>query len=216
MNEKFFDLSREKQDRMINGAIEVFAMNGFKHASTDDMVKAVNVSKGLWFHYFGSKIGLYNFVYGYSVKYVTLELSSILDPNEKNFFEVMKQIEFTKMRISKKYPYMMQFLEQAAREVDEDVRAQIAEDQTFYQEKMNSFIKNADIFEIEEKAQKEKIKKLVQYTINGMMKEHSYAGDDQEAVYKEVRNYIDFVKEITKPVAKEQVAKDENEKTVAS
>ena len=25
MNEKFFDLAREKQDRMINGAIEVFA-----------------------------------------------------------------------------------------------------------------------------------------------------------------------------------------------
>ena len=56
MNDKFFDLSREKQDRMINGAIEVFAKNGFKHASTDDMVKAVDVSKGLWFHYFGSKL----------------------------------------------------------------------------------------------------------------------------------------------------------------
>ena len=41
MNEKFFDLAREKQDRMINGAIEIFAKNGYKHASTDDMVKAV-------------------------------------------------------------------------------------------------------------------------------------------------------------------------------
>ena len=30
MNEKFFDLAREKQDRMINGAIEVFAKNGAK------------------------------------------------------------------------------------------------------------------------------------------------------------------------------------------
>ena len=49
MNEKFFDLAREKQDRMINGAIEVFAKNGYKHASTDDMVKTVGVSKGLWF-----------------------------------------------------------------------------------------------------------------------------------------------------------------------
>ena len=39
MNEKFFDLAREKQDRMINGAIEVFAKNGYKHASTDDHAK---------------------------------------------------------------------------------------------------------------------------------------------------------------------------------
>ena len=113
MNDKFFDLSREKQDRMINGAIEVFAKNGFKHASTDDMVKAVDVSKGLWFHYFGSKLGLYTFVYGYSVKYMILELSSVVDADEKNYFEIMKQIEFAKMRIRKSYPYMTLFLEQA-------------------------------------------------------------------------------------------------------
>ena len=74
MNEKFFDLSREKQDRMINGAIEIFAKNGYKHASTDDMVKAVGISKGLWFHYFGSKEGIYVFVYDYCVKYMLLEL----------------------------------------------------------------------------------------------------------------------------------------------
>ena len=86
MNEKFFDLSREKQDRMINGAIEVFAKNGYKHASTDDMVKAVEVSKGLWFHYFGSKAGLYRFVYGFSVKYVVLELASVLNPEEKDYY----------------------------------------------------------------------------------------------------------------------------------
>ena len=97
MNEKFFDLSREKQDRMINGALEVFARNGYKHASTDDMVKAVDVSKGLWFHYFGSKAGLYTFVYGYSVKYMILELSSAMDAQEKDYFEVVRQMEYTKM-----------------------------------------------------------------------------------------------------------------------
>ena len=58
MNDKFFDLSREKQDRMINGALGVFAKNGFKHASTDDMVKAVDVSKGFWCHCLGSKLGV--------------------------------------------------------------------------------------------------------------------------------------------------------------
>ena len=39
MNEKFFDLKKEKQDRMINGAMKVFALNGFQRASTDEMVK---------------------------------------------------------------------------------------------------------------------------------------------------------------------------------
>lgn len=194
MNEKFFDLSREKQDRMINGAVEVFAKNGFKHASTDDMVKAVDVSKGLWFHYFGSKAGLYNFVYGYSVKYVILELSSVLDVNEKNFFEVMKQIEFTKMRISKKYPYMIMFLDQAMKETDTDILEQTAEERKTLQEKMTGLTKNSEIPGVEDKAQRDKIKKMVQYTVDGIVKDKAYGTtSDPENVYKEIRTYVDLI-----------------------
>ena len=52
MNEKFFDLKKEKQDRMINAALKVFALNGYRHASTDDIVREAAISKGLLFHYF--------------------------------------------------------------------------------------------------------------------------------------------------------------------
>ena len=38
MNEKFFDLKKEKQDRIINGCMKVFAFCGYAHASTDEMV----------------------------------------------------------------------------------------------------------------------------------------------------------------------------------
>ena len=62
MNDKFFDLKKEKQDKMINGAMQVFACKGYKNASTDDMVRDTGVSKGLWFHYFENKLGLYTFV----------------------------------------------------------------------------------------------------------------------------------------------------------
>jgi len=44
MNEKFFDLKKEKQDRMINAALKVFAMNGYEHASTDEIVKEAGIS----------------------------------------------------------------------------------------------------------------------------------------------------------------------------
>ena len=39
MNDKFFDLKKDKQDRIINAALQVFALNGYRHASTDDIVK---------------------------------------------------------------------------------------------------------------------------------------------------------------------------------
>ena len=48
MNDKFFDLKSEKQDRMINASLKVFASNGYRHASTDDIVKEA-VSKAASF-----------------------------------------------------------------------------------------------------------------------------------------------------------------------
>ncbi len=45
MNEKFFDLKKEKQDRMVNAALKVFAIHGYGHASTDDIVKEAGISK---------------------------------------------------------------------------------------------------------------------------------------------------------------------------
>ena len=55
MNEKFFDLKREKQDRIMGAAIKFFALYGYENASTDDMVREAHISKGLFFHYFISK-----------------------------------------------------------------------------------------------------------------------------------------------------------------
>ena len=39
--DKFYDLSKEKQDRMLNGGMQVFATSGYRHASTDEMVAAL-------------------------------------------------------------------------------------------------------------------------------------------------------------------------------
>ena len=45
MNGKFFDLKKEKQDRMINAALKTFALHGYRHASTDDIVREASISK---------------------------------------------------------------------------------------------------------------------------------------------------------------------------
>ena len=110
MNEKFFDLKKEKQDRMINAALKVFAKNGYAHASTDDIVREAGISKGLLFHYFISKLGLYSFVYDYSVRYMVLELTTGIDKSEQDFFELIRQIKEAELQVMKTYPYMVLFL----------------------------------------------------------------------------------------------------------
>ena len=83
MNSKFFDIKKEKQDRIINAALKVFAMQGYRHGSTDDIVREAAISKGLLFHYFGSKVGLYGFVYDYSVRFMNLELRSTVSASDE-------------------------------------------------------------------------------------------------------------------------------------
>lgn len=197
MNEKFFDLAREKQDRMINGAIEVFAKNGYRHASTDDMVKVVGVSKGLWFHYFGSKEGLYVFVYDYCVKYMLLELSTIVDENEKDYFELIKQIALTKTTVGKSYPYLTIFLEEAAHEtVPEPVR-KTAESRRIYEERLGALLKSAEIGNVQDKARRERIRKMADYCISCIIREKTAEAADSEAIFREIKAYIELLRVMT-------------------
>lgn len=194
MNEKFFDLPVAKQDRMVNGALEVFAKNGYKHASTDDMVKAVGVSKGLWFHYFGSKFGLYIFVFEYSIKHLLLELSITVNEEEKDFFEITKQIELTKLKLSKNYPYMMRFLEASFKEADEEIIEKTSESRDIIKDRVNSLIKNSEIKNIDDKVKRERLKKMTNYAVNGLVRDKMEKNIEPDTIYKEVKQYIDMFK----------------------
>lgn len=125
MNDKFYELSKEKQDRMINGCMKVFAINGYKKASTDDMVKMTGVSKGLWFHYFGSKLGLYTFVCSYAVRFAMLELSMKDEGLERNYFINKRNVEEVKVLLAEKYPYLPLLLKSMENEKDEEAVEQI-------------------------------------------------------------------------------------------
>ena len=196
MNDKFFDLAREKQDRMINGAIEVFAKNGYKHASTDDMVKTVGVSKGLWFHYFGSKEGIYVFVYDYCVKYMLLELSTIVDENETDYFELIRQIAKTKIKVGRSYPYLTIFLETAAQEPEQALVAKTAESRQIYEERVAAYLRAAEIENVSDKGRRERIKKMLDFTISSIIREKTAQAADAEAIFREIKAYIDLMRDM--------------------
>ena len=106
MNQKFFDIPKEKQDRIINAALQVFSQNGYRHAGTDEVVRRAGISKGLLFHYFESKLGLYIFLYDYAVRYMLLELAGGTEKNEKDLFALIRLIEEAAFRACRQYPYL--------------------------------------------------------------------------------------------------------------
>ncbi len=197
MNSKFFDLKKEKQDRMINAALKVFALQGYRHASTDDIVKEAAISKGLLFHYFESKIGVYRFIYDYSVRYMNLELKSFVDSKEKDLFEVMKQTEGARMRAMRGYPYMQQFLNRSMSEDSYEALVAVEERKGALEETYAAINDQIDYSSLPQGTDGDKLRKMLDFTIKGLMTERFQDASFQpEMLYDEICDYLDMMKQL--------------------
>lgn len=195
MNDKFFELQKEKQDRMINAALKVFAMQGYKHASTDDIVKEAAISKGLLFHYFESKLGVYEFIYEYSVRYMVLELSTMVSKSETNLFEVMKQMEFARMNAMKEYPYMQQFLNRAMSEDVGEVLLATEEKREILEQEYHRLNEQIKFSGFPTGVDGRKLHKMMDFTIKGLLTERFMENSFQpEMFYEEVVEYLNMMK----------------------
>ena len=197
MNGKFFDLNKEKQDRMINAALKVFAINGYRHASTDEIVREAGISKGLLFHYFGSKIGVYTFIYDYSVRYMKLELKTNVDANETDLFELMKQAERARMIAMRGYPYMQQFLNGSMSELVSEALLAIEDKRNDLLATYDELYSRIDKSRLPEGVDGDKLQKMLDFTIKGLMTERFQDASFQpEMLYEEIVDYLDMMKNI--------------------
>ena len=198
MNEKFFELKKEKQDRMINAALKVFSQYGYNHASTDEIVKEAQISKGLLFHYFGSKIGMYAFLYDYATRFVTLELTANVDKNENGYFELYHQILSAETAAMAQYPYILLFLDKANEEVNQEALAEISERREKYQRIMNTLKDRADITMLAEGIDYQKLRNILDYTIDGLLRKNIKNESFQADLFmEEAEEYIDLIKNMS-------------------
>lgn len=194
MNSKFFDLKKEKQDRIINAALKVFALQGYRHGSTDDIVREAGISKGLLFHYFESKLGVYRFIYDYSVRYMNLELRSTVSPKEKDLFGVMKQVECARMHAMKGYPYMQQFLNRSLAEDSYEALLSVEEKKNSLEETYAVIDSQIDYGFLPSGIDGEKLRKMLDFTVKGLMTERFQDASFQpDMLYQEICGYLDMM-----------------------
>lgn len=194
MNAKFFDLKKEKQDRMINAALKIFALNGYTHASTDDIVREAHISKGLLFHYFESKIGVYSFLCDYSVKYFTLELTSAIDSGETDYFKVMKQVEAAKMQTLKTYPFMLYFLNSCKKETVPEALLETESEKLQYETTFADIYAKTDHSALKANPLTDKYLMMLDCTLNTLMEDSLRVNSfNAEMQYKDNISYIDVV-----------------------
>jgi AcrR family transcriptional regulator len=192
MNEKFFDLNREKQDRMINAALRVFAENGYRHASTDVIVKEAGISKGLLFHYFTNKIGLFSFLFDYSVKYMIFEYERLISASETDYFVIRKEMERAKLNVLRSYPYMNEFIEKSLQENQLDVIQTIEESKINYQETIGKYCAQGSRSFMRSDITESQLDNLIRYTVDGLTKDQMQSNSFQpDMLFEQICGYLD-------------------------
>ncbi|MDW7677927.1 MAG: TetR/AcrR family transcriptional regulator, partial [Bacillota bacterium] len=122
--DKFYGIDTEKQERIINAALKEFARSGYEKASTNEIVREADISKGSLFHYFNSKKELYLFLLDYAATVIE-KIYEEVDWNETDLFERMKQLGVVKFKVYKQHPHAFDFLNAASKETSSEVKADI-------------------------------------------------------------------------------------------
>jgi AcrR family transcriptional regulator len=90
--ETFKNLENDKQERILETAVEEFASHGFRQASVNRMVQKLGIAKGSIFQYFGTKEGLFHVVFDHAVDLVRRSLRQVKQATaETEFFERIRQ-----------------------------------------------------------------------------------------------------------------------------
>lgn len=200
MNDKFFDLKKEKQNRMINAALKIFAQNGYQKASTDDIVKEAGISKGLLFHYFGSKSGLYIFVYEYSARYMAMEMQRAVALREKDLFILLTQVEDAKNVLLRNYPYMQKFLLTNKDIQDEEILSAVSEYTDLIPKAMEEVLSRADYSRLVDGVDADFLVRSMNYITRGLMETALTEEMDPELAHKEAKEFYAMMREkFTKP-----------------
>lgn len=195
--QKFLALDAVKRDRIINASMKEFRY-GYKKASTDAIVKSAGISKGLLFHYFGTKENLYGFLIRYVMDEIQKEYYDMLDVTYKDVLDKFWQTALLKKDISGRYPYVFEFTGAIYLHKDD-----VPESEIFYNlhkkyEKLESeFYKHCDISLFRSDVDPFKAIDLIAFAVNGFFeyadaKEYVEEKEDYEKFLEELRDYLDI------------------------
>ena len=172
------NLSEEKKEKIINSAIGEFARLPYAKASTNNIVKNAGISKGLLFHYFGSKKELYEKLVEFVINKLSNEIVSQIDWDETDIFERIKQTVFFKLRLSRKYPKMFDLIYM----ILANANAQTAEDILQVYEKYgidttkllnNVYTKNIDMTKFKNPETVDKSIDIIRWTLEKFSEEYT-------------------------------------------
>ena len=182
---------REKQaivskEKIINVALEEFAINGFKATSTNTICKKAKISKGLLYHYYESKEVLYLNVLQHIIdkfkENVTIEIE---DKNKKGINYISEHFN-RKFKFVRENPLYSKVIENTILDNMESTKEMIKEFEDYNNTLIYEVIKNV---EINPKFDREKAFELIVIIGEKLEEKHLKSIDsvDKESAIEEFR-----------------------------
>lgn len=127
MNEKFYLLPGEKQQKIISAGFLVFSQNSYRKSPMMEISSHAGISKSLLFHYFNNKKELYLFLWDKACAITMKYLDRYGCYDSADLFEMMERGMRAKIHMMKRYPRMTAFVVRAFYEKEPEIAAAVHE-----------------------------------------------------------------------------------------
>ncbi|PLV56069.1 TetR family transcriptional regulator [Thermotoga sp. SG1] len=191
-----------KKEAILKAAIEVFGKKGYERATTDEIAEKARVAKGLIFHYFRNKEGLYYQAYCKVVEKLQREFENFMRKNKnRDIFDFMERWLEKKLEYSINHPEETSFLVTLVG-VKEDLRRRILTDLEKTQGKFFNFVREKlKELKLAEGVNEETALKFLMWFFKGFeeMYIRTYQGRPDQ-LKKDAQNLVEEVKVMLKIV----------------
>ena len=195
--ETFEKLPRDKRNMIVNAAFSCLGKNGYKKTSMREIAVEANVSKAALFHYFGTKKGLYLYLFRFSSE----EIIGNMQCGTEDFFESIEIGTRMKMDTMKKYPGMFDFLVSFALEEDPELSSAIRKiNPEGIQSGVALLFEKVDWTRFLPHISVDEARNLVQWVSDGYIRTYTGSRDGEQMV-ADIKRYLDILK---KAVYKEE------------
>ena len=195
--ETFFNPHAEKQEHIINAALNVFGRNGYKKASIADIAEQAGIAKGMINYYFGSKKNLYLYLAELTGKLLIEEMDRKFDESVTDFFDNMKMMTNIKIAMIKEHPAIFSFLTSLYYENDGEVKGDIEKflaDSMKVRERL--LFTGIDVSKFKDDINPKLLDKLLVWAAEGLTNNFGkdMNVDEIETVVKELYDCLDIMK----------------------
>lgn len=192
-NHKIMSMEKEKRNTILNASMSEFS-KGFKMASTDLIAQKAGISKGLLFHYFGTKRDLYLFILDYALETVMNEYKILLYSDEKDLLERIWQISLLKKDLCGQYPDIFEFLTASYYQISEQPNDFALRYMELKKELYRLLYDNIDEDLLKENINKVMASNIIRWTLEGLSQKMTHEKKSFKQMSKEFDTYLEETK----------------------